>query len=58
MAVGYLLVKSTKYGIAVLGGLAGASLTMLVCSLFIHNMALFWILIIVVGIGCTALSYK
>lgn len=59
LACSYYLVKSIKYGVAVLGGGAGAALALLICNTFgVRNPWIFWSILVALAIVFTILTFK
>ena len=55
----YYLVKSMKYGLAVVGGGSGAALALLICSTFsVQQPPVFWGIIVVSAMIFTVLTFK
>jgi hypothetical protein len=55
----YFLVKSMKYGLALIGGASGAALALLICSSFgVSQAALFWSILGVSALLFTFLTFK
>jgi hypothetical protein len=54
----YLLVQSMKYGLALVGGTAGAALALIVCTAFnVKHPAAFWSILMVTALLFTLLTF-